>query len=225
MLTVACLDDSIAEEAEHVHGDGAHGCFVIDDEDGGLPTGGRDGGGAVVFDGCLLFDLVRIEHARQEDAELAAAADFAVELDPAAVLAHDFLCGGESEAGAFAFRFCGEEGLEDASTEIFRDTVAVVTHSEQDEVGGIRAGSRGHGRQAVGDVFDGDFDDAFVSWQRVTGIEAEIEHDLLDLGGVGVDVGGIHAAAHLDGDTRIDTVLEEILHVSEQPLQVRGLAN
>jgi hypothetical protein len=45
LLAIAGLQNAVAEEAEHVRGDRAHGSFVIDDEDRRLNPDRRRNGG------------------------------------------------------------------------------------------------------------------------------------------------------------------------------------
>jgi hypothetical protein len=74
------------------------------------------------------------------------------------------------------------------------------------------------------DVFDADLDDAVVSRQGIASIEAEIEEDLLELGGIGEGEGCIHTSANADRDTRIEAVLEKALDVSEEFFEIGDFA-
>ena len=106
---------------------------------------------------------------------------------------------------------------------LFGNAVTVVTHHEHDELG-VRTALRA-GDSFARDVLNADLNDALVSRQSVAGVEAEIEHDLLNLRGVSDGIGGFHAGTHLDGNLGIDAVLEKVLHVGKQALQIGGLAN
>ena len=220
LLAVGGLDDFVAEEFEHVDGDVAHWGFVVDNEDAA-----KVGGGSIaqadergVGGGCWNF-LGDACQTRNEDAELGAAADFAVELDPAAVILDDFLSGGEAEAGAFSGFFGGEESFEDTLA-IFRgDAAAVVANGDDDEGGG-----EGFGTGSVGaaGVFDLELDDATFFRKSVAGIDAEIKEDLFDLGAVAEDGGGGFGRFGSDADARVDAVAEEALDVGNDLAHVRG---
>lgn len=188
LLAVGGLDDFVAEEFEHVDGDVANGGFVVDNEDAAKVGGGSIaqadergvGGGSRRFFGDAC-------EARDEDAEFGSATEFAVELDPAAVILDDFLSGGEAEAGAFSGFLGGEESFEDALA-IFRgDTAAVVANGDDDEGGGEGFVT---GCVRAAGVFDLELDDAAFFRQGVAGIDAEIEEDLFDLGAIAEDSGG-----------------------------------
>src|SRR6187397_2644406 len=69
--------------------------------------------------------------ARQDDADLGEGAGLRIDLDRSSMLLdHDVVADGEAEAGAFAGRLGGEEGIEDLLAHVGRNAGAVVADTD-----------------------------------------------------------------------------------------------
>lgn len=179
-------EDAVVQGGED-GGDGvAHGGLVIDDEDelalAGVVAAAGGGGRGIEID-----EEVAAEGGLGEvDGEGGALAGGGLDADEAAMAADDTEGGGEAEAGAAVGPFGAEEGLEDAVEQLGLDAEAGVADLADDVAAG---GGLGLGADEGGvelDVFGGDFE-AAAGRHGVAGVDAEVEDDLVELGGVSED--------------------------------------
>src|SRR5882724_11517368 len=71
------------------------------------------------------------------DDELRTDTYFALNLNGAAVIAHDSVRDRQPQAGALTNRFSGEERVEDLATNCFRNTTSRVSNRDQEKVGSL----------------------------------------------------------------------------------------
>ena len=122
--------------------------------------------------------------ARQEDAEGGALADGAVDDDLPARLRDDAVHRRQPEAGALARLLGREERLEDARARRVVDARAGVAHREHDPAADWHAGVVRRGRVLDVDVLGGDGEHA-ARRHGVARVDDQVDHDLLELSGVG----------------------------------------
>src|SRR5262245_19314406 len=73
--------------------------------------------------------------ARQDDADLGEGIGLAIDLDRSGMLLdHDVMADGKAEAGAFAGRLGGEEGIEHLLPHLGRNAGAIVAHADLDAI-------------------------------------------------------------------------------------------
>jgi hypothetical protein len=112
--------------------------------------------------------------------------------DVASALLDDAVDGGESEAGAFAFFFGGEERFEDAGLGFAVHALAVVADGNH-YVGAVFDESVFGAVGIVEDDAGGANGDFAAAGHGVFGVDHQIHDDLLELAGIGAgaaDVGG-----------------------------------
>ena len=124
----------------------------------------------------------------QVDFKHRAFAEFAGDFDPAAMLLHDAMHGGEAEAGALALLLRGEEGLEDALQLLGGNAAATVADAQADR-------GAGPGIGLLRDIRRADLHQPGAERQRpalghrIAGVHREIRDDLIEHGGIGLHCG------------------------------------
>ena len=115
---------------------------------------------------------------------------------------HDSLYDREAETGAFARLLRGEEGIENA---IERGLIHARSRigNRQPHVGaGLQAGNFGGLRCSEGDGLEPNFHPPGPAMHGVGRVGAKVEHDLMDLRGIGADGAGLERLDDLDGRRR-----------------------
>src|SRR5205085_4972107 len=132
-----------------------------------------------------------------------AGALLAVDEDVAARLLYDAVHRRQAETRTLADALRGEEGLEDLAAHVRAHAGAGVLHLDEDVLAfdqAFLAGDLGFALAvALGDVAVADGDGAAV-WHRVLGVDGEIDHDLIDLRLVGLDVPEVAGRRRLEFD-------------------------
>src|SRR5690606_2201769 len=136
LQTVAAGDDRVAGALEAAAGDGAHGFFVVDEQD--VAAAAQRGDAADLRRGLVLHAAIE---GREVEPDLGAAVHGALDDDAAAVRADDAERGGEPEAVARLLR--GEEGIEDAGERVGRHAGSVVLDFDADVMPGGQRRSAG----------------------------------------------------------------------------------
>src|SRR5712691_224016 len=192
------------------------GIFVLDEEDGfGSASGGKeDGSGAEGVAGFV--------DAREINGEDCTAGEFALDEDVAATLLDDSVDGGEAEAGALAFFFGSEKGLEDAGLSVTVHALAGVADGNHD-VGTVFDESIFGAMGAVEGNTGGTNADFAAVGHGVFGIDHQIHDDLLKLSGIGASAAD--GGGELSGEFDIfsDEWAEEALHVGDDGVDVDDL--
>ena len=119
----------------------------------------------------------------QDDPDERPLADFALELDPAAVLGDDPVADAQAEAGPPADRFRGEEGVEDLRPHLVRNAAAVVGDLDHHVVHD-RPGRDPEGPLPLAAVIDG-----------LDGVHQELKEHLVDRGRRALEVGDLGVVA------------------------------
>ena len=195
---------AVAQGAEHGFGDGEDGGFVLDEENGFLSGGGGGGGWGV-----LGGRFGAVFEAGEADAERAAAAGPAVDVDEALVLLDDAVDGGEAEAGAEADGFGGEEGFESVGDGVGVHAAAIVADGEAGICAGDAAGIFGAEGFVDADGLGADGDGAAVG-HGVARIDAEVGEDLVDLGRIHLDGDGDGGGEPFEVDVFADEAAEHV---------------
>src|ERR1035438_1289463 len=215
-VAVGGFENAIAAGLERFAHELANGLFVLDQEDGFGSASSGEGkrSGAAGFRWAI--DAGKI------NGEDGAAAELALNEDVAAALLDDAVDGGKSEAGAFAFFFGGEEGLEDAGLGFAVHALASVADRDHD-VGAVFDESIFRAVRLVeSDAGGADADFAAVG-HGVFGVDNEIHDDLLELSGVGASATDGGSEAGSEFDIFADERTEEPLHVSDDGVDVDDL--
>ena len=148
------------------------------------------------------------------------------------MFAQDAVHHGQAQAGARANRLGREEGFEHAPERVLRDAAAVVHHLQADTGARPRVGVR-QGLQAVAfphglglfDVLKPDLNARTgLALHGLQGVGGEVEHDLLELCGIGHDrrQGGRHV--HVQCDFCGQCGPEHEVCFCDDGTQTRGLA-
>ena len=172
--SIACLEDFVAIFFQAALDDGAHGRFVLDEENGFRPTGH----GALI--GARVACGRGAARGRQVDLEGRALPELALHFDPALMLFDDAVNGGESQTGALAKFLRGKERLEEAAQGHIVHAQSAVGDGERDESSGPSLGrvaldvGRLNLRDAGGDH------DLPAARHGVARVDCEVENDLLD---------------------------------------------
>ena len=214
---VGSLDGGVAEVLQHLGDEHAHRGLVVHDQDrlalpGALDLGepARD----VVLVGLAIV-------ARQVEADRRALPNLRVEPDLTAGLAREAVNHRQAEAGAFAHRLGGEERLEHLGHEVGRHAGAGVGHADAEVL------PRRHvvlaGTDLVHPPVGGLDGDAAAIRHGVARVDAEVQQGVLQLARVDQSWPDSRQAHHFQMDMRADRTADELLHVGDQAVHVRGL--
>jgi len=204
-------EDAVAVTGEDRGGHVADARFVVDDEHevlvaaalGDGDAGGGGGGGG------------RRDLGGEVDAEGGAFSGGGVKGDEAAVGIDDAADGGEAEAGAFAGVLGGEERFPDPGKDVGRNAGAGVFDLKEEEVAGATTGNFVCGFGREDGVFAAQRESAAVG-HGVAGVDGEVEEDLVDLGGVGLDGPEVGGDVVVEGDRFREGFLNERGDVAEE---------
>ncbi len=158
----------------------------------------------------------------QVDLEGRPFARFAVDVDEPVVLLDDAVDCGQPQAGAPIHTLGGEKRFENIVQYFLVHAAAVVADGQQDKLAGNKTGVIGAVGLVEGMVscFD---DDLAHTFDGVTGVDAQVGQDLLDLGGV--HLYGPQARPRQPGkiDLLADEALEHFKHTFHVIVQVDHL--
>ena len=208
------FEDAIAEAGENVLHGGADEEIVFEEKDGFVTAANR-GQGRVGN---------RFAGGRGEmgeiDAESGPLADFAVNVDPSLVLLNDAEDRGEAEAGAFADFLGSEEWLENLLKQFRRNPGSGVGDAKTDESAGPALGDL-RGRGVIEFDERGLDEEASAVGHGVAGVNGEVEQDLVDHAGVGVDHQGIGGELELHLNVLAEDAVKHLGHVDNDFIQVQ----
>jgi len=166
------------------------------------------------------------EGLREIEGEASAVAGGGVDMDEATALLDDAVDSGETEAGAFAGLLGGEERFEDAGLGGGVHAVTGVGNGEENVVsefhGSMKVGVGVVDEEVLG--FDGE---PAAQRHGVTGVDGEIEENLLKLARVGFDAAERIAETQAEFDVFANQAAKEFAHVGDEFVEVEdfGLEN
>ncbi len=216
---VASLDRGIAGVGENLSDQHADGGLVVDDQHhvaAGLI--GHAGAAGFVLGG---KGLVRPKAARQIQAHRCPVRDFGIHAHLPARLAREPVDHRQPQAGAFAERLGGEEGVENPLDQIARHADAAVGHAQRHVLARRQVAFRG---SSFIEPFVGGFDgEPAAVGHRVAGVDAQIQQRVFEL--VGVHQGQPQTAGtdHLHHHTRSDGAPHQVGHALDQAVEIGAL--
>ena len=206
----AGLDDVVAVAAQDCGRKFADGVFVFDEEYGFCSAQGV---------GARVAGLVGQVLTGEVGGDGGSFAEGAFGGDVSVALLYDAVDGGESEAGAVLPVPGGVEGFEHACEGGFVHAGAGVAHDEGDVAAGgdfVRAGGARLSEVGVGGG-EGEFS-AFG--HGLAGVDGEVDDDLLDLDGIGVDGAQFIGGAEVEADILAEETGQDPDHVFEEEVEV-----
>src|SRR4051794_29803150 len=206
------FEDAVVIIEENDAGELTKDRLVLDEENGFFAAahfGGRAGIGRLgLFGG-----------SGQENFENAAPVDLAGDLDPALVLFHDAINGGQPQTGALADFLGGKEGFKHALERIRPHSAAGIRDGDTNEVSSAGLGILLNVGRVDNGGGGGD-DEAAAFGYGIAGVDGEVHDDLLHHAGIGIDGGKPLGVPGFENNVLPEEPVQQLDHVAKDGIDI-----